>query len=105
MANKFVNIEDLNIDLIRSINPFYNAFEILSKSFTAPMLGRIKQAIDMSKIKMTDEEAIEWFVKIKEFNKEHGRLPDYDSHDQNEKRMAEAIIYLNNRKKEYESQI
>ena len=32
MANKFVNIDDLNIDLIDSVNPFQKAFEILSKS-------------------------------------------------------------------------
>nr|WP_213033405.1 hypothetical protein [Acinetobacter baumannii] len=31
MADKFINIEDLNIDLIQSVNPFQKAFEILSK--------------------------------------------------------------------------
>ena len=34
MADKFINIEDLNIDLIDSVNPFQKAFEILSKSVT-----------------------------------------------------------------------
>jgi hypothetical protein len=34
MANKFINIDELNIDLIDSINPFQQAFEILSKSVT-----------------------------------------------------------------------
>ena len=32
MADKFVNIDDLHIDLIDQINPFQRAFEILSKS-------------------------------------------------------------------------
>ena len=31
MAGKFVNIEELNIDLIDSVNPFQKAFEVLSK--------------------------------------------------------------------------
>ena len=38
MAGKFVNIEELNIDLIDTINPFQRAFEILSKSVTKQVL-------------------------------------------------------------------
>ena len=34
MADQFVNIDDLHIDLIDTINPFQKAFEILSKSVT-----------------------------------------------------------------------
>ena len=35
MANKFVNVKDLDIDLIDSINPFQLAYEIMSKSVDA----------------------------------------------------------------------
>ncbi|MGH2217589.1 DEAD/DEAH box helicase, partial [Enterococcus faecalis] len=38
MTDKFVNIEDLNIDLIDSINPFQKAYEVLSKELNAPVL-------------------------------------------------------------------
>ena len=31
MAGRFVNIEDLHIDLIDQVNPFQKAFEVLSK--------------------------------------------------------------------------
>jgi hypothetical protein len=34
MAKKFINIDDLSIDLIDTINPFQEAFEILSKNVT-----------------------------------------------------------------------
>ena len=34
MAGKFVNIDDIHIDLIDQVNPFQKAFEILSKSVT-----------------------------------------------------------------------
>ena len=34
MAGKYVNIDDLNIDLIDTVNPFQKAFEILSKAVT-----------------------------------------------------------------------
>ena len=39
MAGKFVNIDDLHIDLIDTVNPFQRAFEILSKSVTKQVLG------------------------------------------------------------------
>ena len=32
MGDKFINIENLNIDLIDAVNPFHGAYEILSKS-------------------------------------------------------------------------
>ena len=41
MAGSFVNIDDIHIDLIDTINPFQKAFEILSKSVTALSLIHI----------------------------------------------------------------
>ena len=38
MAGKFVNIDELSIDLIDSVNPFQRAFEILSKTVTKQVL-------------------------------------------------------------------
>jgi hypothetical protein len=49
MGNKFVDIQDLNIDLIDQINPFQKAFEILSKNVTVPVLRLIQEAIDAMK--------------------------------------------------------
>lgn len=61
MADKFINIEDLNIDLIQSVNPFQKAFEILSKDVTVNVLKLIKEAIEATKISMSQEEAIELY--------------------------------------------
>ena len=38
MAGQFVNIDDLDIDMIDKINPFQRAYEILSKSVTKQVL-------------------------------------------------------------------
>ena len=72
MAGQFINIDDLSIDLIDSINPFQKAFEILSKSVTARMLKIIQDTIEATRIEMTDEEAIVLWPKIKAFVQEHG---------------------------------
>ena len=57
MAEKFVNIDDINIDLIDSVNPFQRAFEILSKSVTKQVLQVIQDAIDTTRIEITEDEA------------------------------------------------
>lgn len=94
MAGQFVNIEDLNIDLIDKINPFQEAFEILSKSVTSSVLRVIQDTIDSSRIEMTPEEVKILWPKAKEFFERTGRKPEVTSSDPLEKRLAEAVLYL-----------
>ncbi len=100
MANRFVNIDELNIDLIDKINPFQRAFEILSKSVTASVLKLIQETIDANRIQMTDDEAVILWPKIQEFVKTQGRHPNINSLDPLEKRMAECIVYMKRLKRE-----
>lgn len=100
MAGQFVNIDDLHIDLIDSINPFQEAYEILSKSVNASVLKTIKDTIDLTRIQMTKEEAVLLYNKIVEFKKQYNRLPSSNALDPQEKRMAEAILYLQRLRRE-----
>lgn len=100
MADKFVNIDELHIDLIDQINPFQRAFEILSKSVTTHVLKLIQESIEATRIEMTPEEAVILYKKIPAFKSEHGRMPDLNSRDFTEKRMAEALIFLNKLRRE-----
>jgi len=99
MADKFINLDDLNIDLINSINPFQQAFEILSKQVTTGVLKLIQEAIEATRITMDFEEASILWPKIQAFIKEHGKEPNLNSTDGKEKRMAECIIYLKEEKR------
>ena len=94
MANSFVNIDDIHIDLIDQVNPFQKAFEILSKSVTTQVLKLIDEYIQSIKIEMTEEEAILLWPKIKEWIGRTGEAPNLQSYDPKEKRMAEAVIFL-----------
>lgn len=100
MAGQFVNIEDLNIDLIDTINPFQEAFEILSKSVTSNVLKVIQDTIDSSRIDMTIEEVHLLWPKANDFVKRTGRKPDLKSDDPLERRLAEAVLYLKKLKAE-----
>jgi len=94
MADKFVNIDDLNIDLIDRVNPFQKAYEIMSKSVTPPVLKTIRDVIAASKIDMSEEEARILWPKINDFHGKRGRPPSLTAHDPLERRMAEAIVFL-----------
>jgi superfamily II DNA or RNA helicase len=100
MADKFVNIDDLHIDLIDRINPFQKAFEIISKDVTTKVLKVIQDVIASTRIQMTLDEALLLYPeKVKEFMDQNGREPSVTSADALEKRMAEAIIYLKDLKR------
>jgi hypothetical protein len=99
MADKFVNIEDLHIDLIDTINPFQKAFEILSKSVTTKVLKVIQDTIEATRIKMDFEEAKILWPKIIEFKKMYDKEPTLTANDPLERRMAECIIYLKEEKR------
>jgi superfamily II DNA or RNA helicase len=100
MAGQFVNIDDLDIDLIDRINPFQKAFEILSKDVTTKVLRVIQDVIAATRIQMTLEEALILWPKINDFVKTHKREPKHSSSDPLEIRMAEAIIYLKEQKRQ-----
>lgn len=100
MAGSFVNIDDIHIDLIDTINPFQKAFEILSKSVTAQVLRLINEHIQSTKIEMTEAEAIILWPKIKEWRERTGEAPSLQSFDPKEKRMAEVIIFLRELKRQ-----
>ncbi len=99
MAGSFVDIDDIHIDLIDRVNPFQEAFEVLSKSVTAKVLKIIQDTIAATRIKMDFEEASILWPKIQEFVKTHNRQPDINSIIETEKRMAECIIYLKEEKR------
>lgn len=100
MAGKFINVQDLDIDLIDNINPFQLAYEIMSKALDADVLKRIHGAITAKKIQMTEEEAAALYPRIKAFKETHGKEPSLVAPDPMEKRMAEALEWLRNKKRE-----
>jgi len=100
MANRFVNIDELSIDLIDQVNPFQRAFEILSKSVTTQVLKIIQDAIDETRLEITEEEALLLWPKVNAFVKERGQRPDVRSQDPLERRLAEALLFIQKRKRE-----
>jgi superfamily II DNA or RNA helicase len=99
MADQFVNIDDLHIDLIDRINPFQKAFEILSKSVTTKVLKVIQECIEATRIQVTEEEAVLLWPKIKDFYSTFKKEPNLNSTDPLERRMAEVLVYIKEQKR------
>lgn len=95
-VRKFVNVRDLDIELIDQINPFQAAYSVLAKSMDEKLLREVQTAIEAKKAVITDEEALELAKRALQFKTERGRLPDIESADPWEKRMALGVRALAN---------
>lgn len=94
MASQFVNIDELNINLIDKINPFQRAFEILSKTVTPSVLQLIQDSIYTTRIDMSLEEALSLHPKVQAWVQANGREPDHRSEDMEERQLADALLVL-----------
>ena len=90
-VRKFINVRDLDIDLIDRINPFEAAYAVLAKTMDEKSLRQIQASIAGKKINITEDEARELAKRALQFKNERGRVPDIHSADAWEKRMADGV--------------
>jgi len=93
-VKKFINVRDLDIDLIDRINPFDAAYSVLAKAMDEKSLRQVQASIAAKKTAIPEEEARELAKRALQFKIERGRLPDINSADAWEKRMAEGVAAL-----------
>ncbi|MFI3272049.1 MAG: helicase-related protein [Pseudomonadota bacterium] len=94
IGDRLIDVDNLQIDLIESINPFQGAYEILSKSVTAPMLKTIQDNVTTQRSDVTEEEAVLLWPKIREFKKQYGVEPSLSSSNGFERRLAEVLAFI-----------
>ena len=93
-VRKFVNVRDLDIDLIDRINPFEAAYAVLAKAMDEKSLRQVQNSIAAKKLSIPEDEARDLAKRALQFKLERGRLPDINSADAWEKRMAEGVAAL-----------
>ncbi|WP_233189584.1 DEAD/DEAH box helicase [Sporosarcina sp. P7] len=89
-----MDVRELDIDLIDSINPFSEAYAILAKAISENSLKQVAAVISSKRIKISYDESRSLAERALRFKKERGRLPDIKAQDPWEKRMAEGIAAL-----------
>lgn len=93
-VRKFINVRDLDIDLIDRINPFEAAYSVLGKAMDEKVLRQVQASISAKRIAIPIDEARELARRGVQFKIEHGRAPDINSQDAWERRMAEGVAAL-----------
>jgi hypothetical protein len=86
-----MDVRELDIDLIDRINPFEAAYAVLAKAMDERTLRQVQTTIAAKKISISVEEARELAERALLFKRERGRVPDINSQDAWEKRMAEGV--------------
>jgi hypothetical protein len=89
-----MDVRELDIDLIDSINPFGEAYAILAKAMNADSLKQVQAAIAAKRSTLAIEEARDLAKRALKFKHDRGRLPSITSPDPWEKRMAEGVAFL-----------
>ncbi|QFI77205.1 DEAD/DEAH box helicase [Bradyrhizobium betae] len=94
-VRKYVlDVTELDIDLIDSVNPFGEAYAILSKHMNATSLEQVKAMIAAKRVSMTMDDARDLAKRALKFKHDRGRLPSITAGDAWEKRMAEGVAFL-----------
>lgn len=89
-----VDVRELSVDLIDSINPFGEAYNILAKTMSEERLRQVAAVIAAKRINLTEEEARDLAKRAVQFKNDKGRLPSLTASDPWEKRMAEGIEFI-----------
>jgi hypothetical protein len=85
-----MDVRELDIDMIDSINPWQEAYAVLAKSMSESTLKQVQAAISAKRTKITPDEAKELAARAVRFKRERGRLPSLTSSDAWEQRLAEG---------------
>ncbi|MEA3353896.1 MAG: DEAD/DEAH box helicase family protein [Campylobacterota bacterium] len=93
-TQKFINLDELSIDLIDKINPFQKAYEILSKPVNKQMLKLIQENIEVNRSTIDEAQAAYYWKDVNKFYKEHGREPDKNSQDEVERKLADVLAFV-----------
>ncbi|MFS1664641.1 DEAD/DEAH box helicase [Streptococcus sp. zg-JUN1979] len=94
IADRFINIDELSIDLIDKVNPFQRAYEVMSHDVNKDMLSLIARIFDAKKVDFTKDELCMLYPQIKAFKEEHGRSPKRNANNPEEERLYFALAKL-----------
>ena len=97
--DKLVNVDDVDFNMIGSINPFADAYVFVSKALNPKILKLIQTEVTEKRLHMSAEIAQSLWPYVNQFYLEHKREPDVFSSNDYEKRLASALNYIKKQKR------
>jgi hypothetical protein len=104
-TRRFVDIRDLQVDLLGSRRDFEDAYELLSKSLSEDVLRQLHGEVRSMKVTMTEEEATLLYPRIKDFIHREGREPNFNADNGREVRLADALALLRRVKRQRDQEL
>ncbi|MEO1610531.1 MAG: ATP-dependent helicase [Pseudomonadota bacterium] len=99
-TRRFIDIRDLQVDLLGSRRDFDDAYELLSKSLSEDVLRQLHGEVRSMRVTMTEEEAKRLYPRIKEFVHRESREPNLNADNGREVRLADALALLRRLKRQ-----
>lgn len=93
-ASRFINVRELQVDLLGGRRDFDDAYELLSKELSEELLARLHGEVRALKVSMTQDEAEKLYPRVKEFIQRESREPNLNSPNGREVRLADALAFL-----------
>jgi superfamily II DNA or RNA helicase len=96
-----VDIRDLDINLIDTINPFEQAYQILSKDIDANTLASVRDVISSQRNgqrSYTQEELTIYWPQIESFYQAHQHIPEPSSEDAYEAKLGSVLYWVRKQK-------
>src|SRR5690625_7334754 len=85
-----MDVRELDIDLIDRINPFSEAYAILSHAMNEERLREVAAIISRKKVRLDPQEAKDYALRAVQFKKDKGRLPSATANDPWERMLARS---------------
>ncbi len=98
VGGKFINLDEFDINLILKVNPFQEAYDFISRNIDSTTLRTIQDKVVAKRSKVTEQEACLLWPHVKAFKRNYQREPNPHSQDDYEKRLAEVLAYVRNKK-------
>jgi len=91
-VRRFVlQVRELSVDLIDKINPFGEAYTILSKALNADTLRQMQEKIAATKVNIPEDEALVLTRRALDWQKERGHPPNILANDPFESKLAQGV--------------
>lgn len=93
-TRRFIDVRELQVDLLGSRREFDDAYELLSKALSEEVLARLHGEVRAMKVTMSQDEAEKLMPRIREFISREGREPNLNSPNGREVRLADGLAFL-----------
>lgn len=100
VGRRFINLDELDINLILKTNPFQRAYDFISRNLDPDTLRAIQDRVVAQRAQVTEEDAKLLWPYIREFKLKTHRNPSPTAADDYERRLGEVLSYIRAKKAE-----